>query len=179
MSRKRGADSGPGPIPERWLHCPRKAFTVIANLFLAFKTPLDSKFDDQVGDEFLFHPQMVFSSVKTMKMKMGLWVDLTNTSRFYDKALVEKNECNYIKINCRGHGETPSEEAVKVFVSVCSTFARNNPTKIIGVHCTHGFNRTGFLIVSYLVSVMDWSVEAAVNEFTKARYLVAAHSLTA
>lgn len=26
----------------------------------------------------------------------------------------------------------------------------------IGVHCTHGFNRTGFLIVSYLVEKLDW-----------------------
>lgn len=25
-----------------------------------------------------------------------------------------------------------------------------------GVHCTHGFNRTGYLIVSYLVEKMEW-----------------------
>ena len=170
MSRKRAADNGPGPIPDRWLHCPRKAFSVIADLFLAFKTPLDSKFDSQVGDEFLFHPDMVFTSAKNMKCKIGLWVDLTNTSRFYDKALVEKQGCRYVKINCRGHGETPSEEAVKTFISICETFARNNPLLKIGVHCTHGFNRTGFLITSYLVSILDWSVEAAVSEFAKTRY---------
>ena len=101
---------------------------------------------------------------------MGLWIDLTNTSRFYDSSLVEKNDCKYLKINCRGHGETPDEEAVMKFVHACSTFVSNNPTKIIGVHCTHGFNRTGFLIVSYLVLNLEWSVEAAVHEFTKARY---------
>ena len=27
---------------------------------------------------------------------------------------------------------------------------------IVGVHCTHGYNRTGFLIISYLVEVEDW-----------------------
>lgn len=26
----------------------------------------------------------------------------------------------------------------------------------IGVHCTHGFNRTGFLIISYLVEQFSW-----------------------
>ena len=26
-----------------------------------------------------------------------------------------------------------------------------------GLHCTHGFNRTGFLIVSYLVEKLDWA----------------------
>ena len=27
---------------------------------------------------------------------------------------------------------------------------------LLGVHCTHGFNRTGFLIISYLVQVSEW-----------------------
>ena len=26
----------------------------------------------------------------------------------------------------------------------------------LGVHCTHGFNRTGFLICAFLVEKMDW-----------------------
>ena len=26
----------------------------------------------------------------------------------------------------------------------------------VGVHCTHGFNRTGFLIIAYLVEKDDW-----------------------
>ncbi|KAG7246724.1 hypothetical protein CRUP_031429 [Coryphaenoides rupestris] len=38
-----------------------------------------------------------------------------------------------------------------------------------GVHCTHGFNRTGFLICAYLVEKMDWSVEAAVAAFSLSR----------
>ena len=77
MSRKRNLDNGPGPIPQRWLHCPRKAFSVIGDKFLAFKTPLDSKFDNQVDDEYIFHPEMVFASAKIMKLKLGLWFDLT------------------------------------------------------------------------------------------------------
>lgn len=41
--------------------------------------------------------------------------------------------------------------------------------EIIGVHCTHGFNRTGFLIASYMVEKMDCSVEAALLAFAKMR----------
>ena len=37
--------------------------------------------------------------------------------------------------------------------------------EVIGVHCTHGFNRTGFLIIAYLVEKQDWSLEAAVAAF--------------
>ncbi|KAI2644296.1 mRNA-capping enzyme [Labeo rohita] len=40
---------------------------------------------------------------------------------------------------------------------------------LAGVHCTHGFNRTGFLICAYLVEKMDWSIEAAVAAFAQAR----------
>ncbi|XP_046648478.1 mRNA-capping enzyme-like isoform X2 [Daphnia pulicaria] len=169
MSRKRHLDDGPGPIPQRWLHCPRKAFSTVGGTFLAFKTPLDARYENQVDDEYTFHPEMVFSSVKNMKMKIGLWIDLTNTSRFYDKNVVEKNSCKYVKLKCKGHGETPNPETVDLFIKQCTEFISQNPLEIIGVHCTHGFNRTGFLIVSYLVQAMDWSVEAAVNEFSKAR----------
>ena len=34
-------------------------------------------------------------------------------------------------------------------------FIRQKPLEIIGIHCTHGFNRTGFLLISYLVEVSD------------------------
>lgn len=37
------------------------------------------------------------------------------------------------------------------------------------MHCTHGFNRTGFLIISYMVEKMDCSVEAALMAFAQAR----------
>lgn len=39
------------------------------------------------------------------------------------------------------------------FIRKCSLFIRNHPLEIIAVHCTHGFNRTGFLIASYLIQV--------------------------
>lgn len=46
-------------------------------------------------------------------MKLGMWIDLTNTSRFYDKKEVEDKDSKYVKLQCRGHGETPSPEQTK------------------------------------------------------------------
>jgi len=40
---------------------------------------------------------------------------------------------------------------------------------IVGVHCTHGFNRTGYMICSYLVEEYGSSIEAAVDTFVAAR----------
>lgn len=156
-------------MPARWLHCPRRASKLIANKFLAFKTPLSSEFDSDIPQECLFNVNMLFSSVKSQCLKLGLWIDLTNTNRFYSKADVEAHGCKYLKLQCRGHGETPSKEQTKTFVQVCKNFIARNPLEIIGVHCTHGFNRTGFCIISYLVETEITSVDAGMAEFANAR----------
>jgi mRNA-capping enzyme len=57
---------------------------------------------------------------------------LTNTSRFYNEKQIEAEGCKYYKLKCRGHGETPSEDAVKEFFRVCDEFIRKNPLEIIG-----------------------------------------------
>ncbi len=54
-----------------------------------------------------------------------------------------------------------------MFIDVCSNFESKFPTQIIGVHCTHGFNRSGFLICSYLVEKFDFSIDAAVACFAR------------
>ncbi|XP_046834678.1 mRNA-capping enzyme [Vespa velutina] len=156
-------------IPSRWLHCPRKAIKLIQNKFLAFKTPLSSAYNSQVPEECRFTIEMLFASLRSQKVKLGLWIDLTNTTRFYDKKDLEAQGCKYLKLQCRGHGETPSDEQTRFFVQVCKKFITHNPLEVIGVHCTHGFNRTGFLIISYLVEIDGTSVDAALAEFAAVR----------
>ncbi|CAG9814037.1 unnamed protein product [Phaedon cochleariae] len=159
----------PGPVPPRWLHCPRKSDDLIMGKFMALKTPLGSNFDDQVPPECRFPPKMLFDYCKSKKIKFGLWIDLTNTSRFYDKREIEENGCTYMKLQCRGHGETPTMEQTDIFIHIVHNFITKYPLKCIAVHCTHGFNRTGFLIVSYLVKKTDCSLEVALDMFAKSR----------
>ncbi|XP_068199269.1 mRNA-capping enzyme [Antennarius striatus] len=156
-----------GP-PPRWRNCPRRGQPV-AGKFLPMKTMLGPRYDDQVAEECRFHPSMLSNFLKSLNVKMGLLVDLTNTTRFYDRNDIEKEGINYVKLQCKGHAECPTKETTAMFIRICENFMQKNPTELIGVHCTHGFNRTGFLICAYLVEKMDWSVDAAVNAFTKAR----------
>lgn len=130
---------------------------------------LGPRYDDSVPEENRFHPSMLSNYLKSLKVKMGLLVDLTNTTRFYDRAEIEKEGIKYVKLQCKGHGECPAAETTGMFIRLCEHFMQKNPTELIGVHCTHGFNRTGFLICAYLVEKMDWSVEAAVAAFSQAR----------
>ena len=40
---------------------------------------------------------------------------------------------------------------------------------IVGVHCTHGINRTGYLVCRYMVQRLSWSAEEAISAFGAAR----------
>lgn len=132
MSSRGSGTRPPGPIPPRWLRCPRKSTELIAGKFLAFKTPLDSKYDDQVPPEFRFSPRMLFDSMKGYRARIGLWVDLCNTSRWYDRRQVENNgeDCKYVKVQCRGHDEAPSQEQVNLFVNICRRFISSHPLEV-------------------------------------------------
>lgn len=94
---------------------------------------------------------------------------MTNTSRFYHQSEIEKYNCKYLKFQCRGHGETPSAAQTDTFIKLVYNFISQNPLSCIGVHCTHGFNRTGFLIASYLVLKADCSVQVAMDMFSEVR----------
>lgn len=54
------------------------------------------------------------------------------------------------------HGECPDEHSTKLFIELCERLIRKYPLSVIGVHCTHGYNRTGFLICAYLIEKLDW-----------------------
>ena len=72
-------------------------------------------------------------------------------------------------VSFSSHGETPTPEIITDFVNIVDNFIRQHPTEIIGVHCTHGFNRTGFLICAYLVEKLAFSVDMAVALFAQCR----------
>ena len=157
-----------GARPPRWLKCPRKS-GIIRDKFIAFKTFLDEKFRNQVPVEDCFDFSMLNSYVKGNSKELGLIIDLTNTNRFYNAEIVEKGGVRYCKLKCRGHGEAPTASQIGMFITICKNYFEKNPGKIIGVHCTHGFNRTGFLITAYFCEHEEWSVEDAVQMFAMCR----------
>ena len=63
----------------------------------------------------------------------------------------------------------PKETDVKLFCQIISDHLENNPQGIIGVHCTHGLNRTGYFICRYMIDCLGISGPTSVNSFEKAR----------
>ncbi|CAL8079178.1 unnamed protein product [Calicophoron daubneyi] len=161
------AGKGLPMLPPRWLDCPRMG-DMILDIFVPFKTPLDFKFDNYIPPENIFHVDDVFRTAEPYKL--GLLIDLTKSRRFYNRREVTDANCKYIKIECKGNEETPTPEQVDLFIKVVNQFLDNNSgEQKVGVHCTHGFNRTGFLIVAYLVEELNYGVDVAVQIFADAR----------
>ncbi|NXF99171.1 DUS11 phosphatase, partial [Sakesphorus luctuosus] len=76
----------------------------------------------------------------------------------------------YSKILTMGH-EIPNKQTIFQFKCVVKKFLRDNKDndKLIGVHCTHGLNRTGYLVCRYLIDVEGMEPNAAIELFNKSR----------
>lgn len=142
---------------------------MVGGRFLPFKTPLDSRYDELIEPEHQWQFPLLFAYLKSRNIKLGMVIDLTKSSRFYDSKELEAFNIVHHKLACAGHEESPTPEQVQSFVHVCRRFFNSHPDAVIGVHCTHGFNRTGFLICAYLCVEDGCSIDAAVQQFTKAR----------
>ncbi|KAF7247528.1 RNA/RNP complex-1-interacting phosphatase [Varanus komodoensis] len=67
--------------------------------------------------------------------------------------------------------EVPDDPTILQFKKWVRKFLWENAEndKLIGVHCTNGINRTGYLICRYLIDVEGWDPETAIQAFGEAR----------
>ncbi|GFH25537.1 tyr_phosphatase_2 domain-containing protein [Haematococcus lacustris] len=74
-------------------------------------------------------------------------VDLTNSHRYYNFANefpdAERMQLAYVKVPCRGKGQTPTPESVNEVVYEMYRLLSYYQDSVVLMHCTHGFNRTG------------------------------------
>ncbi|OAF72187.1 GTP--RNA guanylyltransferase [Intoshia linei] len=152
-------------IPDRWVNCPRVG-NPINDTFIAFKTPLKESYKMNSINQWTINSLMQIGEF--YNTKINLIIDLTKTSRYYDKDELNSYNCKYFKMACDGHGQPPSEKNVKDFNNIVTNFIKND-SGLIGVHCTHGYNRSGFLIVCYLVQMENYTLHDALEMFKRCR----------
>ncbi|TVU29805.1 hypothetical protein EJB05_21392 [Eragrostis curvula] len=109
--------------------------------------------------------------MKIIPSKIGLVIDLTNTTRYYSPSELTKQGIKHIKIPCKGRDAVPDNESVNTFVYEVTTFLERHfkSPKYILVHCTHGHNRTGFMIIHYLMRTQVSHVTEAIHIFAQRR----------
>lgn len=158
-------------LPRGWLGCPNIG-EAVGNLFIPMKTPLDSvKFQRNISKPNQFDVDEAISLAKNKarraNKRLTLWIDLTNAkSERYDSSKVSEAGIEYVRFSCEGRGKIPNRRLINSFVRMCAS----NRNEMILVHCTHGYNRTGFFICSYLIDNFHMSVPEALSQFEESRY---------
>lgn len=158
-------------IPDGWIDCPAVG-QPLANL-IPSKVPLGEAFNDCIPPGRRYSSKQVAHQQRVLNRELGLIIDLTNTTRYYHPTDWVNKGIKYFKIACKGRDAVPDNESVNNFVYEALRFFHNHKqmpqNKYILVHCTHGHNRTGFMIVNYLVRIHSMTVKEAVQRFAAAR----------
>uniref|UniRef100_A0A1I8NXI8 Uncharacterized protein n=1 Tax=Stomoxys calcitrans TaxID=35570 RepID=A0A1I8NXI8_STOCA len=153
-------------IPDRWLDYKSVGNRIDGTRFVAFKVPLNPHVFNESEKDIRFDVKMLLEQIPNL----GVIIDLTNTNRYYDAKFFKQEGIEHQKLMIPGH-VTPAQSLVDIFKDYVKRFLRKNPDndKLIGVHCTHGVNRTGYLICNYMVSEMDVNANEAIDKFALAR----------
>uniref|UniRef100_A0A0M3HPQ4 TYR_PHOSPHATASE_2 domain-containing protein n=1 Tax=Ascaris lumbricoides TaxID=6252 RepID=A0A0M3HPQ4_ASCLU len=160
-------------LPQRWCkYCPVKQ-AIRGTRFIPFKTPLGSNFFTKHGSNLgdVFETKTLLAYVRKHGEEIGLVIDLTATDRYYDPREWTERGVEYAKIKCMGHTAHGQEENIRRFFDTVTAFLTQNAdnSRLIGVHCTHGINRTGYMICRYLVEVEGWDPKIAIQQFELSR----------
>jgi protein-tyrosine phosphatase len=167
-ARARGARGVGGPVPAGWRECARHGR--VTHGLLPMKTFLGSAFDSQLEPAAAWTPSMVCELALPSGAHVRLVVDLCATVRYYEPSALPPGVA-YHKLVVPGR-QLPPPSAVDEFCAVVSDYLSDPrwPNAVVAVHCTHGVNRTGFMVASYLVRRHRLSVREAVHQFTLARF---------
>ncbi|XP_067857494.1 RNA/RNP complex-1-interacting phosphatase-like isoform X2 [Heptranchias perlo] len=136
---------------------------------LPFKVPLKKLYDNRLLPTEIFSPTDLLRQIKEQSEDLGKIIDLTFTQRYYDSKELPEG-LQYLKICTAGH-EIPNAKIILSFKRAVKTFLSDNVDndKLVGVHCTHGVNRTGYLICRYLIDVDGMDPHVAIDLFSKSR----------
>ncbi|XP_077593461.1 RNA/RNP complex-1-interacting phosphatase [Stigmatopora nigra] len=158
-----------GGIPDRWLKYDAVGKRLHGTRFVAFKVPLKQSFNRLLEPSQIFGPQELLETLWGEGHELGLIIDLTYTNRYYGPSDLPPG-LKWTKIVTAGH-VIPKKKTIADFKKAVQQFLRDNADndKLIGVHCTHGLNRTGYMVCRYLIDVDNMDPGEAINLFNRCR----------
>uniref|UniRef100_A0A8C3KNH9 RNA/RNP complex-1-interacting phosphatase n=1 Tax=Calidris pygmaea TaxID=425635 RepID=A0A8C3KNH9_9CHAR len=156
-------------IPDGWRSLTPVGQPIPGTRFIAFKVPLKGAINQRLTPTQKFTPKDLIAAMKGLNVELGLIIDLTYTTRYYEVKDLPKS-VQYKKLYTVGL-EVPDNATILQFKKWVRKFLWENAgnEKLIGVHCTNGINRTGYLICRYLIDVEGWDPETAIQAFGDAR----------
>ncbi|XP_044135255.1 RNA/RNP complex-1-interacting phosphatase isoform X1 [Bufo gargarizans] len=156
-------------IPDRWTEYIPVGKRIPGTRFIAFKVPLKNMYDNKLSPWQRFSPSDLVKEVAKQNEELGLVVDLTCTKRYYSPSELPKT-IKYSKIFTVGQ-QVPSDDVIAQFKRIVKQYLTQNSDndKLVGVHCTHGLNRTGYLVCRYLIDMLSMEPSEAIEKFNNSR----------
>ncbi|VDO03078.1 unnamed protein product [Rodentolepis nana] len=155
----------------RWLDYAPFGLPIEGTPLLPIKLPIPKEMSQNIPRNYWFTDNDLLNHCLDQNRPLKAIIDLTFTT-YYDTRLYTDRDVHHEKIFIEGH-VVPSEYAVNQFIKQVKILSEQSPVietdGLIAVHCTHGINRTGYLICRYLIDVLGWSPNKALKEFEKAR----------
>ncbi|KAI6183980.1 Dual specificity phosphatase [Aphelenchoides bicaudatus] len=155
--------------PDRWSDYSFLGKVIPEARIISFKTPLKARYFAK--DTPQFGITELLDEVKLLGGELGLVVDLTYTTKYYEPTDLTDRGVEYKKIFCPGRDFGGLEKLGAEFIGIVKEYLERNGNnqKWVGVHCTHGLNRTGYLVCRYLHEALGWPMDEAIEKFETAR----------
>ena len=146
-------------IPDGWLKYSNVGKPIPGTRLIAFKVPLGKSKD--------WNLSILKEAVPGLKSIIDL--SFAKIGKYYQPSECAKLNLWYKKIFIPGGEVVPAEKEVLEFFSVVSELSASDVDGLIGVHCTHGLNRTGYMICRYLIEKKGLDPDVAIDVFDLSR----------
>ncbi|PPS02675.1 hypothetical protein GOBAR_AA17984 [Gossypium barbadense] len=80
------------------------------------KVPLGESYNDCVPPSKRYSFKQAVHKQEVLGRKLGLVIDLTNTSRYYQTTDLKKKGIKHVKIQCKGRDAVPENGSINTFV---------------------------------------------------------------
>lgn len=154
-------------VPDRWPLCPKFGERIPGTPFVPMKTPLGEKFNKVLYEEHHFTPRQFIEAQRARGRNVVAVFSFANTTMRYN--VDEFGGAEVFSIKC--NKEAPEDRHYNEFREKLASLRErlSGPDDVVAIHCTHGFNRTGFIIVRYLVQECGMRLEEAITTFREYR----------
>ena len=184
----RSGDHGRLQIPAGWLECPEAGTPLLLDglLFLPCKAPVGPQFAEILQPGSHFSPADIVKYMRARyNREVGLVINLSSTEKWYNPQQDWPPVVEYVHLDCGTRGDEKLDgKSANAFCWAITKFRKKEEVRCraganimprsIVVHCTHGHNRTGFMLCAYMLRMRQWhainhSVSEVAAAFSKSR----------
>lgn len=132
---------------------------------IPIKAPVSKEINASLPIEKKFFLEEVLEFAANQGKPIACIISLANSLKFYDPNLLSK-EIEFCHCPIAGQSR-PSAKLLTQILDKLTEYDEKG--KGIAIHCTHGINRTGFIVCKYLVEKKGLQVEEAIQLFETCR----------